>query len=99
MSTSDRSEGPAPAWQHASPPALRTAESWDEVPDLGPPPAKILSAKIVWRAARRHWWQILFLWIVLSAGLMTLAYLKIKTSYTATALLIVRSTTPRIFEI
>lgn len=100
MNTSDRSAESAPAWQpHAAPPALKTSEPWEEVPDLGPAPAKMLNVKLVLRAARRHWWQILMLWILLSAGLMALAYTKIKTSYTATAMLIVRSTTPRIFDL
>jgi hypothetical protein len=100
MNTSDRPEGPVPAWHPASPPALATpaAEVWDETPDIGPPPAKILNARVVWRAARRHWWQILVLWTVLSAGLLALAYTKIQTSYEATSWLIVRSSTPRIFE-
>ena len=100
MSTSDRPEGSMPAWHPASPPALvsTASEVWDETPDIGPPPAKMLNAKVVWRAARRHWWQILLLWSVLSAGLLALAYTMIKTSYDATSWLIVRTSTPRIFE-
>jgi polysaccharide biosynthesis transport protein len=100
MSASDHPESSTPAWHPASPPALasKAAEVWDEAPDLGPPPAKMLNAKVVWRAARRHWWQILVLWTVLSAGLLGLAYTKIKTSFDATAWLIVRPSTPRIFE-
>ena len=100
MSTSDRPEGSMPAWHPASPPALvsTASEVWDETPDIGPPPAKMINAKVVWRAARRHWWQILLLWSVLSAGLLALAYTMIKTSYDATSWLIVRTSTPRIFE-
>src|SRR5580704_2787909 len=99
MSASDRPESSIPAWHPASPPALAStaAEVWDETPDLGPPPAKMLNAKVVWRAARRHWWQILVLWTLISAGLLGLAYTKIKTSFDATAWLIVRASTPRIF--
>jgi capsular exopolysaccharide synthesis family protein len=71
----------------------------DEVADLGAPSAaKLLNFKLILRAARRHWWQILVLWILLSGGLMALAYVKIKANYTATALLEVKSTTLRIFD-
>jgi capsular exopolysaccharide synthesis family protein len=70
----------------------------DEVADLGSPSAKLLNFKLILRAARRHWWQILVLWILLSGGLMALAYVKIKASYTATSLLEVKSTTLRIFD-
>jgi capsular exopolysaccharide synthesis family protein len=88
-----------PAWQPASPPALRTSETWEEIPESGPAPtAKLLNAKVIWRAARRHWWQILVLWSLLSVGLMALAYNKIKTSFDATAWLIVRTSTPKIFD-
>jgi polysaccharide biosynthesis transport protein len=100
MNTSDHPEGPMPAWPPASPPALAstTSEVWDEIPDLGPPPAKMLNAKVVWRAARRHWWQILLLWSLLSGALVALAAARIKTSYDATSWLIVRTSTPRIFD-
>jgi polysaccharide biosynthesis transport protein len=98
MSRPDHSEEPTPNWQQAGPPALPSADPWEEIPDLGAPTAKALNVKLIWRAARRHWWQILVLWFLLSAGLMALAYTRIKTNHTATALLIIRSTTPRIFD-
>jgi capsular exopolysaccharide synthesis family protein len=44
-------------------------------------------AKVILRAARRHWWQIALLWLALSPGLMALAYYQIKTVYTASATL------------
>jgi succinoglycan biosynthesis transport protein ExoP len=99
MKTSDHPDQPLPAWQPAPPPALRTAEPWDEMAEAGAhaPAGRGFNARIVWRAARRHWWQILLLWTTLSGGLMYLAYDKIKTSYTATVWLIVRSNSPRIF--
>src|SRR5437764_14497834 len=95
MSTSDRPGAHVPAWQPAPPPAI-AQETWDEGHESGPPPAKLLNARVVWRAARRHWWQILILWAAGSAGSMALAYNKIKTSYEATALLAIK-TSSRIF--
>jgi capsular exopolysaccharide synthesis family protein len=73
-------------------------EPFDDAADLRSAPAKLLNVKLILRAARRHWWLILVLWALFSGGLMALAYIKIKTAYTATALLEVKSTTLRIFD-
>src|SRR5690349_12640154 len=85
MSAADQTDRPIPTRQPA-PPALAQPEAWDEIPEVSSAraPAKLLNAKIIWRAARRHWWQILILWSLLSAGLMALAYNKINISYDAT---------------
>ncbi len=46
-------------------------------------PARKVSARLVWRAFRRHWWQSLLLWLVGTSGLMTLAYRYVKPTYDA----------------
>ncbi|MDR3638951.1 MAG: polysaccharide biosynthesis tyrosine autokinase [Isosphaeraceae bacterium] len=49
------------------------------------PPRKKFSAHMAWRAFRRYWWQALCLWVVGSAGLVTLAYYRVKPVYEAVA--------------
>ena len=58
----------------------------------GPPPLEAPgssglkpSARLVWRAFRRHWWQVLALWTLGSAPLMALAYYKVKPTYDASS--------------
>jgi succinoglycan biosynthesis transport protein ExoP len=46
-------------------------------------PARKISARLVWRAFRRHWWQSLLLWLVGTSGLMALAYRYVKPTYDA----------------
>lgn len=95
---SEQSDKPV-SWRAAGPPALaQPVEAWEEIPELSAPASRALSAKVVWRAARRHWWRILLLWGLVSTGLVALAYNKIKTSYDATVWLIVRTTTTRLFD-
>ncbi|HEU5116732.1 MAG TPA: polysaccharide biosynthesis tyrosine autokinase [Isosphaeraceae bacterium] len=103
MDTPDRSEAqpeqtsylpPAPLSGASSTP--RPAAAWNEPapayePD--PPTSPAFNPKIILRAIRRHWWQILLLWSVGSAVLMTLVYYKIKPTYEATAWLKVEPTT------
>jgi polysaccharide biosynthesis transport protein len=50
-----------------------------DVPSAG----KRITAKLVGRAVRRHWWQAALLWIVGSSCLMALAYTKVKPTYIA----------------
>jgi polysaccharide biosynthesis transport protein len=47
------------------------------------PTGKKISAKLVGRAVRRYWWQAALIWIVGSAGLMTLAYFKVKPTFSS----------------
>jgi polysaccharide biosynthesis transport protein len=42
-----------------------------------------LTARLVWRAVRRHWWLALLLWLAGSAGLMALAHSQVRPSYEA----------------
>ena len=46
-------------------------------------PAAKITARLVWRAARRHWWQFLAAWAVGSAALVAVAYLAVKPTYDA----------------
>ena len=46
---------------------------------------KLLSVGLVWRAFRRHWWQVGLLWILGSTALATMAYRRIKPTYDAMA--------------
>ena len=46
-------------------------------------PARKVSARLVWRAARRHWWQALLLWLAGTSGLVALAYCHVKPTYDA----------------
>ena len=74
---SDASSAPRPAaaWNEPAP-AFESAE---------PPPSPGFNPKIILSAIRRHWWQILLLWSVTSAVLVTLVYYKVKPAYEATA--------------
>ena len=58
-----------------------------------PPPSPGFNPKIILSAIRRHWWQILLLWSVGSAVLVTLVYYKVKPTYEAIAWLEVEPTT------
>jgi succinoglycan biosynthesis transport protein ExoP len=64
----------APAWEE--PEAV-------EVEPVGRP----FNPKIIWRAFRRHWWQILLLWAAASATVVTLIYYKIRPTYQAIGIL------------
>ncbi|WP_406701326.1 polysaccharide biosynthesis tyrosine autokinase (plasmid) [Singulisphaera sp. Ch08] len=44
-----------------------------------------VSVGLVWRAFRRYWWQVLVIWGMGSAALVTLAYTVIKPTYDAVA--------------
>jgi polysaccharide biosynthesis transport protein len=46
-------------------------------------PARKLSARMVWRAFRRHWWQAVLLWLAGTSGLVALAYCHVKPTYDA----------------
>ena len=74
MSETDRGSRTTPALpSYHIPPSVSTKVD-EEV-------ARDFSAKLAWRAVRRHWWQALLIWLAGSTGLMTLAYYKIKPTY------------------
>ena len=84
MDTPERPErraGPLVPLADRRPPA---AAGWVEpAPEAAAP--RMFSPRMIARALRRHWWQILAIWLVGSAGLGYLAYTKIRPSYDATA--------------
>jgi polysaccharide biosynthesis transport protein len=86
MSQADRSPRSIPARPSdlIPAPAMPAPPEVDEAlfEPSGANPRK-LSARLVWRALRRHWWQALLLWLVSSTALMALAYFKVKPTYDA----------------
>lgn len=103
MDTPERSESQAetPSYQPPAPysggAAPQPASSWSDPAPLGnevePPAGPSFNPKVILRALTRHWWQILLLWTVGSAVLVTLAYYKIKPLYESTAWVKVEPTT------
>jgi capsular exopolysaccharide synthesis family protein len=91
---------PSPWTPPATPPVPAPAAhagaapyAWDEPAELDAPTGRALTPKLVVRAVRRYWWQILLLWGVGSAVLGTLAYTRIRPTYEAIAWLKVEPTT------
>ena len=78
-----RSSVPArlPASRSGSP-SLRASSGLPEAASQSP-----LSIQVVFRGARRYWWLVLMLWIVLSAGIGAGIYLKVKPTYLAYSVL------------
>ncbi len=86
MDTQDRSDRTLPAAHSAALPAKPFHGGWDEIGDAAPQtPPKTFTLKVFLRAARRHWWQILGLWILGSIVIVPLLYYKIKPTYDAVA--------------
>jgi capsular exopolysaccharide synthesis family protein len=93
MDTSDRSDRTLPAHLSAALPALPPRASWDESMDAAAaPPPKTFTLKVVLRAAKRHWWQILGLWMLGSVVMVPLLYYKVKPTYDAIAWLRIEPT-------
>ena len=93
MDTSDRSDRTLPVHASAALPALPLRGSWDEGAEgmIATPP-KTFTIKVILRAARRHWWQILGLWMVGSVIIVPLLYYKVKPTYDAVAWLRIEPT-------
>jgi polysaccharide biosynthesis transport protein len=86
MSQTDRSPRSIPARpSDLIPVAASPAPHETEGPSFDPPSSnsRKLSARLIWRALRRHWWQALLVWLVTSSALMILAYYKVKPTYDA----------------
>lgn len=80
MDTPDRSPGALSPWSSPTPSPSLYPSPWEE-PAREPAAPKSFGARVVLRALRRHWWQILALWLVGSAGLVYLAYTRVKPLY------------------
>jgi len=65
--------------------------------DLASTPAPQITPQIVLRGLVRNWWQILLLWLVVSAPLVYLIFLFIKPTYEAVSLLRVEPSAPHLF--
>jgi capsular exopolysaccharide synthesis family protein len=88
MDTPERTDGHVPARRSYTPPVAPVAHGeFDDDYAYADPgqPRKKFSARMAWRAFRRYWWQALLLWAVGSAGLVTLAYYRVKPVYEAVA--------------
>jgi len=92
MSTTDRPDGPLASWHPEPTPALAPHARYDDgYEPAGAPaePARKFSARVVARAIRRNWWQILLIWSLASAGLVTLIYLRVKPTFEAVAYVLI----------
>jgi uncharacterized protein involved in exopolysaccharide biosynthesis len=63
-----------------------------------PSPAAHPRVRGIRTALRRHWKWMLGAWLLVTIGLMSYVFLSSKTQYDATSWLIVRASTPRIFD-
>ena len=70
--------------------------AWEE-PAPEPPPPRAFTARMMARALRHYWWQILLLWGAASAALMALAYARVRPSYDAIAWLEVKPPPKELF--
>jgi len=92
MSTTDRPDGPLASWHPEPTPAHAPHAPYDDGYEAaGAPaePARKFSARVVARAIRRNWWQILLIWSLASAGLVTLIYLRVKPTFEAVAYVLI----------
>jgi succinoglycan biosynthesis transport protein ExoP len=85
--TPDRPSEPLPARRSQPAPVAPAYDAYfdEHAADPNGPGAKKTSFRVITRALRRHWWQALTLWLIGSAGLMALAYTKIKPTFDAFA--------------
>ena len=101
MNPNDRYQGQLPARHVESTPARTPHEVQEYAPPIDPldmaTSGKRITAKLVARAIRRHWWQAALVWLVGSLGLMALAYIKVKPSYMAFAQVRVEQSEEKLF--
>jgi polysaccharide biosynthesis transport protein len=90
-----RSSVPArlPANRSGSP-ALRASSGLPEAASHSP-----LSVRIVLRGARRYWWLVLMLWLVVTSGLSAAIWLKVKPNYKAYSVLRVEPPSAQIYNL
>jgi polysaccharide biosynthesis transport protein len=91
MDSIDRSDPNVPARLPAAParlpvPALSR--------DLATAAAPAISAQVILRGLTRHWWQVLLLWLVISAPVAYLIYMLVKPTYEAVSILRIEPTQP-----
>jgi polysaccharide biosynthesis transport protein len=82
----ERPRDPLPARRSSAAPLAPASEVYEDyAAEPGGGPAKRTMLRLVTRALSRHWWQAMLLWLVGSAGLIAVAYNKIKPTYDAFA--------------
>ncbi len=80
MDTTDRSSNSLTPWSPS--PLAERMPAWEEAgPAQEQGASRPLNMRVILRALRRHWWQILALWLVSSVGLSYLAYKYIKPRF------------------
>lgn len=79
MDTMDRSSNALTPWSPS--PLASRGTVWSEPTSEPAAGSKPLNIGVILRALRRHWWQILAIWLIGSAGLGFLAYKLIKPVY------------------
>jgi polysaccharide biosynthesis transport protein len=86
MDTPARPDRSLPSPPSAALPALPMRASWDEGAEAAAAaPPKTLTLRVILRAARRHWWQILGLWLVGTVVAVPLLYKYIKPTFDSSA--------------
>ena len=65
--------------------------------DLATATTSQVTPQIVMRGLIRHWWQILLLWLAVSAPFLGLIFLFIEPTYQATSLIRVEPSAPNLF--
>lgn len=58
-----------------------------------------LNARMIWRAVLRHWWQALTLWVIGTAALGTLVWMKYKPEYEAFGILQIKPAKTDLFNL
>jgi capsular exopolysaccharide synthesis family protein len=86
-----------PATYHGGGAGSGLAAGWEDPGDDSGKSPSMFSPRVIARALKRHWWQILALWAVTSAGLIYLASTRIKPMYEASTLLEFEPTSAKIF--
>src|SRR3954462_264859 len=76
--------------------ATTVAAGWEEPAEAAAGP-RVFRVRMVMRALRHYWWQILLLWGAASAGLVVLAYTRVRPSYDAIAWLEVKPPPKELF--
>jgi len=97
MDTPERPDGALSPWTPSTPAVQpSTMGGWEDPAREAAGPPRMFSPKLVVRALRRHWWQILAVWMVGSLGLMYLAYTKIKPMYDAVSWILVEPASSKV---
>ena len=85
MDSFDSYRSSVPARLPASRPGMSVLRASSGSPEAGS--HSPLSFQVVIRGTRRYWWLVAMLWVVITAGLSAVIYLKVRPSYQALSVL------------